>query len=93
MRNPPPRTGGRSVGLLVLALAIAGVLGSVVSHFMAGVFPAGPVRNFFFSALNIGVPQFSVDLGFRAFTFGLTFSITAFVVILVGLALYLWYKL
>ncbi|MFO7675616.1 MAG: hypothetical protein R6X12_04820 [bacterium] len=93
MRPRGTRTGGRSVTLLVLAVLIAGVLGSVVSHFMAGVFPTGPVRDFFFSGLSIGVPAFSVNLGFLVLTFGLTFSITTFVVILVGLAVYLWYKL
>jgi hypothetical protein len=93
MKVRGPRTGGRSVLLLVLAVAIAGGLGSVVSHFMAGVFPVGPVRDFFFMALSVGVPAFSVSLGFLVFTFGLTFSVTTFAAILVGLAVYLWYKL
>jgi energy-converting hydrogenase Eha subunit E len=93
MKSLGARTGGRSVGLLILAIAIAGVVGSVVSHFMAGVFPDGPVRDFFFRALELGIPAFTVSLGFMTFTFGLAFSITAFSVILVVLAGYLWYKL
>ncbi|MFO7638717.1 MAG: hypothetical protein R6X14_05410 [bacterium] len=93
MKPHGTRVGGRSVGLLALAIIVAGLLGSVVSNFMARAFPAGPVRDFFFAGLNIGVPTFSVNLGFLALTFGLTFSITTFVVVLVGLAVYLWYKL
>jgi hypothetical protein len=82
----------RSPGLLVLLVVVAGVLGSVLSHFLGGVFPVGPVRDFFFKSLSIGVPTFTADLGFASLTFGLAFSITSFSVILVGLAVYIWYK-
>jgi len=93
MRDRPVRAGGRSIGLLVLAIITAGALGSIVSYYMAGAFPAGPVRDFFFKALDIGVPDFTVNLGFAKFTFGLAISVTFFAVILVGLAVYFWYKL
>lgn len=92
MRSRPLRVGGRSVGLLVFGIVVAGIVGSVVSHFLAGAFPAGPVRDFFFKSLDIGVPAFSVNLGFAKFTFGLAFSVSTFAVMLVLLALYLWYK-
>lgn len=82
----------RPVGLLVLMVTVASVAGSVLSYFLAGAFPAGPVRDFFFKALSVGVPAFSVNLGFMTFTFGLAFSVTTFAVILVGLAVYLWFK-
>ena len=91
MKNRPP-VGGRSVGLLVLGVLIAGVAGSVLSYFMAGLFPAGPVRDFFFKALPVGIPTFTTNLGFAAFTLGLSFSVTTAAVLLVGLAIYLWYK-
>jgi hypothetical protein len=87
-----PRAGGRSIGLLVLAVIVAGVSGSVVSHFMAGVFPSGPVRDFFFKSLPFGIPTVSVDLGFAAVTLGLSVSVTTVAVLLVLLAVYLWYK-
>jgi hypothetical protein len=92
MNSRPLRAGGRSVGLLVLAVIIAGVVGSVTSFFMAGVFPHGPVRDFFFKSLSIGIPTFTVNLGFVMFTLGLSFSVTTVAVILVALAVYLWYK-
>jgi len=92
MKARGPRFGGRSTGLLVLAVLLAGIMGSVVSHFLAGVFPAGPVRDFFFKSLGIGIPTFSVSLGFATLTFGLSFAITTFAVILLVLAVYLWYK-
>lgn len=92
MRNRSARLGSRSVGLLILAVAIAGVVGSAVSHFLAGLFPQGPVRDFFFKSLDIGIPAFTASLGFVTLTFGLSFAVTAFAAILVGLAVYLWFK-
>lgn len=90
--NRGPRAGGRSVGLLVLAVIVAGVTGSVVSHFLAGVFPPGPVRDFFFKSLPFGIPTVSASLGFAAVTFGLSVSVTTVAVLLIILAFYLWYK-
>jgi hypothetical protein len=92
MSSRPLRAGGRSVGLLVLAVVIAGIVGSVVSYFMAGVFPRGPVRDFFFKSLAIGIPNFTLNLGFATLTFGLSFAVTTVAVLLVALAVYLWYK-
>jgi hypothetical protein len=84
--------GGRSIGLLVLAVIIAGVTGSVVSYFMAGAFPAGPVRDFFFKSLQFGVPTLALNLGFATLTIGFSLSVTTVAVLLVALAVYLWYK-
>jgi hypothetical protein len=92
MNNRPLRAGGRSIGLLVLAVILAGIVGSVVSYFMAGVFPVGPVRDFFFKSLGIGIPTFTVSLGFATLTFGLSFAVTTVAVLLVALVVYLWYK-
>lgn len=90
--NPRVRAGGRSVGLLVLAIVVAGVLGSVISHFVAGAFPDGPVRDFFFKSLSVGIPTLTVNLGFASFTFGLSLSVTTAAILLIVLAIYLWYK-
>ncbi len=92
MRARPPTAGGRSIGLLVIAVLVAGVSGSVVSYFLAGLFPFGPVRDFFFKSVAIGVPTLTVNLGFASFTVGLCLSVSTVVVLLVGLAVYLWYK-
>jgi len=92
MRTRTPAAGGRSVGLLVLAVLVAGVSGSVVSYFLAGLFPVGPVRDFFFKALPVGVPTLTVNLGFATFTLGVSLSVTTVAVLLVALAVYLWYK-
>ena len=92
LNSRPLHAGGRSVGLLVLAVLLAGIVGSVVSHFMSEVFPHGPVRDFFFSSLDIGIPAFTLNLGFATLTFGLSFAVTTVAVLLVILAVYLWYK-
>jgi len=92
MRNTLLRAGGRSIGLLVLAIIIAGIVGSVISHFLSGVFPPGPVRDFFFKSLEVGIPTFTVSLGFATFTLGLSFAVTTVAVLSVVLAVYLWYK-
>ncbi len=86
------RTGGRSIGLLVLAILVAAVCGSVISYYLAGLFPPGPVKDFFFKALKFGVPSFVMDLGFATVNFGVSFAITTFVVILVMLAVYIWFR-
>jgi hypothetical protein len=92
LNSRPLHVGGRSIGLLVLAVIVAGIVGSVVSYFMAGVFPHGPVRDFFFKSLAIGIPNFTLSLGFLTLTFGLSFAVTTVAVLLVVLAIYLWYK-
>jgi hypothetical protein len=92
MRNRTIRAGGRSIGLLIVAIVIAGIAGSVLSHFLAGLFPSGPVRDFFFKSVQVGVPTFVLDLGFATLTFGLSFAITSFVVLLLILGVYLWYR-
>ncbi len=92
MKTRSPRFGGRSIGLLILAILVAGIMGSVVSHFLAGAFPEGPVRDFFFKSLDIGIPTFVVNLGFVTLTFGLSFAISTFAVLLLALAVYFWYK-
>jgi hypothetical protein len=86
------RAGGRSIGLLVLIVIVAGIVGSVVSYYMSGVFPHGPVRDFFFKSLSVGIPTVTFNLGFAAFTFGLSFSMTTVAVLSIVLAIYLWYK-
>jgi uncharacterized membrane protein len=92
LNSRPLHAGGRSVGLLVLAVVVAGIVGSVVSYLMAGVFPHGPVRDFFFKSLAIGIPTFTLNLGFATLTLGLSFAVTTVAVLLVVLAVYLWYK-
>lgn len=86
------RAGGRSVGLLALTVLVSGVAGSVISHFVSGVFPPGPVRDFFFKAVAVGIPTLTVSLGFATLTFGLSLAVTVFAILLVALAVYLWFK-
>lgn len=92
MKSRGARPGGRSIGLLILAVVVGGIAGSIVSYFLAGLFPAGPVRDFFFKSVQIGLRSFTLDLGFATLTFGLSFAITTFAVLLVVLAVYLWYR-
>ncbi|MGQ9677959.1 MAG: DUF4321 domain-containing protein [bacterium] len=92
MKSRGVRSSGRSIGLLILAVVVAGIAGSIISYFLAGLFPASPVRDFFFKSLQIGLRSFTLDLGFATLTFGISFGITTFTVFLIGLAIYLWYR-
>lgn len=92
MRSLRPRAGGRSVGLLVLGVVVAGVLGSAISHLVALVFPAGPVRSFFFAAKDVSIGPLELDLAFARLTFGVGLSINLLAVVLIAVVLYLWYK-
>jgi energy-converting hydrogenase Eha subunit E len=83
----------RNIGLIVLAVLIGAVIGSVLAHFLGGLFPAGPVKDFFFKPLQIGIPQLALNLGFLTLNFGFTLAITTFTVIIVILALYLLHRL
>lgn len=92
MKSRTVRAGGRSIGLLILAVVVAGISGSIISHFLSGLFPSGPVRDFFFKSAQVGVPTFTITLGFATITFGCSFSITTFAAILILFAIYLWYR-
>ncbi len=92
MKSRGTRTGGRSIGLLVIALVVAGIAGCILSYFLSGLFPAGPVRDFFFKSVQVGVPTFTLNLGFASITFGISFAVTTFVVVLLILAIYLWFR-
>ncbi|MEO0071204.1 MAG: DUF4321 domain-containing protein [candidate division WOR-3 bacterium] len=92
MKSRMVRAGGRSIALLILAVVVAGISGSIVSYFLSGLFPSGPVRDFFFKSAQVGVPIFTINLGFATFTFGFSFSVTTFAVILIVFAIYLWYR-
>jgi hypothetical protein len=92
LRGLTPRAGGRSIGLLVLAVVIAGVLGSALSFVLSSVFPAGPVRDFFFAAKPVAVGPFDLDLVFIKLTLGVALSINVLAIALVALAVYIWYK-
>ena len=83
----------RKPGWVILALAVGGVFGTVLSYFFKGLFPDGPVRQFFFQSAQIGVPATIVKLGFFSLTFGLTLDITTFTVLLIVLFIFLVGKL
>ena len=42
----------RNVGITILVIILGAIIGSVLSHFLSGLFPAGPVKDFFFKALD-----------------------------------------
>ncbi|MEO0114247.1 MAG: DUF4321 domain-containing protein [candidate division WOR-3 bacterium] len=83
----------RNVGIIILAIVIGAIIGSVLSHFLGGLFPEGPVKDFFFKPLKIGIPQLTLNLHFLTIAFGFTLSISTFTVIVIILALYLLHRL
>ncbi len=83
----------KSVGLIILLIIIGGVLGAAFSQYLAGLFPESPVKNFFFKAIEFGLKNSSLNLGFLNLTIGFTFNITAFTAIFTILLLYIIMKI
>lgn len=83
----------RKLGSIILGIVIGGIIGSALSHLLTGVFPSGPVKNFFFSALKIGFSAVQLNLGFFTLTLGMTLNITLLTVIFVFIFIYLLHKL
>lgn len=79
----------RSVGLIIFVVIISAIIGSVLAHLLSTLFPPGPVYNLFFKAIQIGVPQFTINLKFITLTFGLMFSVTGLTILFIILALIL----
>lgn len=82
----------RSVGMVILFIVVSALIGSVLSYILAGVFPSGPVHNFMFKIFSLGIPQFTLDVGFLTFTLGFTLSITGLTIVCVILAIVLMFK-
>ncbi|MDH4210493.1 MAG: DUF4321 domain-containing protein [candidate division WOR-3 bacterium] len=83
----------RKLGHVIAGVIIGGIIGSALSSLLSGIFPKGPVKNFFFSALKVGFSAVEVNLGFFNFTIGLGLNITLVTVIFIFLAIYLLHKL
>ncbi len=83
----------RKIANIILGIVIGGIIGSALSYVLTGVFPKGPVKNFFFSALKVGFNTVKVSLGFFSFSLGLSINITLLTVIFIFLTIYLLHKL
>jgi uncharacterized membrane protein (UPF0182 family) len=82
----------RSTGMVILFIVVSALVGSVLSYILAGMFPSGPVHNLLFKVFSLGIPQFTLDIGFLTFTLGLTLSITGLTILCVILAIVLMFK-
>jgi len=83
----------RKLGKVISGIVIGGIIGSALSYLLAGLFPRGPVKNFFFSALKVGFSTVQVNLGFFSFSLGLSINVTLLAIIFIFLTIYLLYKL
>lgn len=83
----------RKLGNIVLGVIIGGIIGSTLSFVLSNIFPKGPVKSFFFSALKVGFSSTQVDLGFFTFSLGLSLNITLLTVIFIFLMIYMLHKL
>ena len=83
----------RKLGSVILGILIGGVLGSALSFLLAKIFPNGPVKSFFFSALKVGFSTVDINLGFLSFSLGLNTNITLLTAVFVFLFIYLLHKL
>lgn len=83
----------RKLGHIIAGIIIGGIIGSALSSLLSGIFPGGPVKNFFFSALKVGFKAVEMDLGFFNFTIGLGLNITLITVIFAILAVYLLHRM
>jgi len=83
----------RKLGHVIIGIIIGGIIGSALSSVLSGIFPKGPVKNLFFSALKIGFSAVEVNTGFFNFTIGLGLNITLVTVIFIFLTIYLLHRL
>ncbi len=83
----------RKISYIISGIIIGGIIGSALSYFLSGIFPKGPVKNLFFSALKVGFSAIEVNLGFFNITFGIGINITLVTVIFVFLTIYLLHRL
>lgn len=82
----------RNLGLIILAVVIGAITGSVLGNLVGMVMPAGVVRDFFLLPIDSSVfgltKPFTLDLHVISLTLGLTFRINIVGIIGVGVALY-----
>lgn len=83
----------RKLSHIVIGIIIGGIIGSALSYLLSGLFPKGPVKNLFFSALKVGFSVNEVNLGFFSFTLGLGINITLLTIIFIFITMYLLHKL
>jgi len=83
----------RKISHIVIGIIVGGIIGSALSYLLSGIFPRGPVKNLFFSALKVGFSAVEVNIGFFNFTFGLGLNVTLVTVIFVFITMYLLHKL
>jgi hypothetical protein len=83
----------RSIGIVILMIIVGAIIGSGLAYALAGIFPTGPVQKLLFQVFEIGIKQFTLNLGFLTFTFGINLAITGLTVLFVILALIILYRL
>jgi hypothetical protein len=83
----------RSIGMVVLMIIVGAIVGSGLAYALSGIFPSGPVHKLLFQVFQIGVPQFTTNLGFITFTFGINLAITGLTVLFIILAVIILYRL
>jgi len=82
----------KGIGFIILLLIIGGVLGAALSQYLSGIFPEGPVKRFFFQAIEFGLERLNLSLGFLRLTLGFTFNLTAFTALFTLFLFYLLLK-
>jgi len=83
----------RSIGMVILMIIVGAVIGSGLAYALSGIFPSGPVHKLLLQVFQIGVPQFTLNLGFITLIFGVNLAITGLTVLFIIVALILLYRL
>lgn len=83
----------RRTGVIILAIIVGGIIGSGLSFLMGNIFPAGPVREFFFKTIKVGFSDLAINLGFIGFQLGFFIQVSIMTIVAIFVTIYLLYRL
>jgi len=83
----------KSYSLLTWGLIAGIITGDILGFILSKSLPDSPVKELVLHKTHIGISPFSLDLIVFKLTFGLSVSFNIFTIVLIIIALYIFYKL